>query len=728
MRIILRSRSGTSTSDRTLLLLFLLPAALAACNAPAPAGRSAAPAPAPMLRRGAIDSTNARVEVLWDDYGVPHIFAQDASALFYAFGWAQMRNHADLILRLYAQARGRAAEYWGERHASYDIWVVTNGIPARAVQWWDKQPAHIRAYLESFVAGMNAYAASNAAGVSAPYRAVLPVQPTDVLAHLQRVLHFTFLASSDLARVARQHLQPPGSNAWAIAPSHSASGNALLLMNPHLPWTDLFTWFETHLAMPDMNVYGATLVGMPFLSIGFNQHLGWTHTVNTIDGADLYDLETREEEYTFDGQVRYFERTQHVLRVRQEDGSLVDRPITIRRSIHGPVIAERPGRSIVLRVAGLDAPQIFEQYWDMSRATTREAFESALARLNMPLFTVIYADRRGDIMHVFNGRVPVRSGGDWTYWQGIVPGNTSSTLWTDTHRYNELPRVVNPSSGWLQNANDPPWTTTLPSPLDPVRFAVYMAPQRPLGFRAQRSIRMLTEDARISFDELLAYKHATRMESADHLLQDVVAAARAAGDDDARQAAEVLERWDRTADAGSRGGVLYAELFRMLQRQPWPTGSPFEVPWNPRAPLVTPDGLSDGRLAAAALGLAARRVRALYGSLDVPWGAVYRFRRDTLDLPANGGAGDLGIFRVIDFAPIPGDTTRYQAVGGDSFVAAVQFSSPIVARTVLAYGNASQPGSPHRLDQLQLAARKEMRPVRFTRDAVLPVLTLREYF
>jgi acyl-homoserine-lactone acylase len=712
--------------SRRNLLVLLLPALIAACNAAAPASRTSAAAPAPMLQRGGPDS--ARAELLWDDYGVPHIFAADAAALFYAFGWAQMRSHADLVLRLYGQARGRAAEYWGEAHANSDIWVVTNGIPTRAQQWLAAQPAHIRSYLESFTAGMNAYVAAHPTGLSEAYRQVLPVTPVDVLAHMQRVLHFTFVASPDLVRVATQHLQPPGSNAWAIAPARSTSGNALLLINPHLPWFDYFTWYEAHLALPDMNAYGAALVGLPVISVGFNEHLGWSHTVNTIDAFDLYDIETREEEYTFDGQVRVFEREEHILRVLQADGTLAQRSIMIRRSVHGPVISSRPGRSVALRVAGLDAPQVFEQYWDMTRATSRASFESALARLNLPMFTVMYADRSGDIMHVFNGRVPVRSGGDWSYWQGIVPGNTSSTLWTDTHRYNELPRVINPSSGWLQNANDPPWTTTLPAALDPLHFTTYMAPQRPLGFRAQRSLRMLSEDNRITFDELLAYKHSTRMESADHMLQDVIAAGRSGGDDDARQAAEVLERWDRTADADSRGAVLYAELYRTLLRQPWPRGSMFEVPWNARLPLVTPDGISDTRLATTALSQAARRVRALHGSLDVPWGSVYRFRRDTVDLPANGGDSDFGIFRVIDFAPVPDDSTRFQAVGGDSFVAVVEFSTPINARTVLVYGNASQPGSPHRLDQLPLAARKEMKHVRFTREHVLPAVRLREVF
>jgi acyl-homoserine-lactone acylase len=251
---------------------------------------------------------------------------------------------------------------------------------------------------------------------------------------------------------------------------------------------------------------------------------------------------------------------------------------------------------------------------------------------------------------------------------------------------------------------------------------------RPLAFRPQRSVRMLQEDERITFDELIAYKHSTHMEAADHLVQDVAAAARAGGDEDARQAAEVLERWDRTADADSRGAVLFGELYAQLRRQRWPNNSMFEIPWDPRLPLVTPDGLSDPRLAAQALGMAARRVRALHGSLDVAWGEIHRFRRDSIDLPANGGSGVLGIFRVIDFDPLPGDSTRFVATGGDSFVAAVEFSSPIRARSLLSYGNASQPGSPHRTDQIGLMARKEMKNVLFSREAVLAVVRLREYF
>jgi acyl-homoserine lactone acylase PvdQ len=287
--------------------------AIAACGSTATSTRDAPPSPVPLA---VIDSANARVELLWDDFGVPHIFAKDPAALFYAFGWAQMRSHADLILRMYGQSRARAAEYWGEAYIDSDLWLITNGVPARAEAWLAAQPGHIRAYLDAFVGGMNSYAAHHPDAISDAFEVVLPLRPVDVLAHMNRVVHFGFVANPLMVSAARRHLQLPGSNGWAIGSARSASGNPLLLINPHLPWADYFTWYEAHLSLPDVNAYGATFVGMPFIGLGFNEHLGWTHTVNTIDNVDLYDIETRADGYIYDGAVRVFERDEHVLRVR----------------------------------------------------------------------------------------------------------------------------------------------------------------------------------------------------------------------------------------------------------------------------------------------------------------------------------------------------------------------------------------------------------------------------
>ena len=709
-----------------------IPAALAAIatgcsflNAPAPAPVETVEAVAqPLVNTG-------RVELLWDTYGVPHIIAQDPAALFYGMGWAQMRSHGDLVLRLFGQARGRAAEYWGADFVDSDMWVRTNGVPARAEQWLAAQPPHMRAYLDAFVAGLNAYAAQHPDSLSTEYRRALPIRTADVLAHQQRVLNFTFVANPGLASGAQRALGAaavPGSNGWAIGPDRSDTRNTMLLANPHLPWSDLFTWYEAHMVAPELDAYGATLVGMPALTIAFNPHLGWTHTVNTMDGADLYDLQTNGDYYLFDGEMRAMTIDDQVLRVRQPDGTIADQPLRVRSSVHGPIIAGQGNRAIALSVTGLDAPLLMQQYWDMMRASSLNEFELAMGRLQLPMFTTIYADRAGNIMHLFNGRVPMRARGDWRYWQGVVPGDTSATLWQGTHGYYALPRVTNPPSGWVHNSNDPPWTATLPLPLDPGYYPSYIAPPPSMSFRPQRSARMLEEDARITFDELVAYKHSTRMEAADHFLLDLIVAARRSDNADARAAAAVLEQWDRNADAESRGAVLFVNFLRAVQRQQWESGSPWEIPWTVRAPLATPDGLSDPRRAVELLGEVAGRVRSMYGSINVAWGDVFRLRRDTLDLPANGGPDAAGVFRVTEFQPIDGDSTRFQAAFGDSYVFALEFSTPLRARSLLGYGNASQPGSPHRTDQLAHYAAKELKPVWLTREEIMANLLAREAF
>lgn len=721
---------------RRSTIVFFIAAASACGPGAAPPGE---PEPEPAVQAPpTVTDSSGRVEVLWDERGVPHIFAKDEAAMFFAFGWAQMESHGDLLLRLYGQARGRAAEYWGEEFVDSDRWVRVNGIPARAATWYQAQQPHIRAYLDAFAAGANAYGTAHPEALADAGEAALPITGADILAHAQRVINFTFIIDPDqVDRAARQwsgtargdrppEPEPPASNGWAIAPSRSADGHAMLLANPHLPWGDLFTWYEAQLTVPGMDAYGATLVGFPMPGIAFNDHLGWTHTVNTIDGADLYELTESGDGYLFDGATRAFETEDQVIRVRQADGTFRDVPLHIRRSVHGPVVAEKPGHMLALRVVGLDRPFAFEQTWRMLRATTLNDFQAALSGLQLPMFTVIYADRDGHIMHLFNGLVPVRPRGDWNYWQGIVPGDSSATLWTAVHPYGDLPRLVDPESGWLQNANDPPWTTTIPLTLDPKRYPAYMAPMPAMAFRPQRSARMLMEDESITFDELLEYKHSTRLEAADHILEDVIVAARRFGGPNARKAAHVLERWDRTADSGSRGAVLFEAFFNQFVRGRWPAGTPYDVPWTTRAPLSTPDGLSDPAGTAALLEATAGQVEATFGALDIAWGDVRRLRRDSVDLPGNGGPGGLGIFRVADYQGPPNEIRT--AAGGDSYVAAIEFSNPVRAMTLIGYGNASQPGSPHRTDQLRRFARKELVPVIRDHDSLLARAVLRESF
>jgi acyl-homoserine-lactone acylase len=343
----------------------------------------------------------------------------------------------------------------------------------------------------------------------------------------------------------------------------------------------------------------------------------------------------------------------------------------------------------------------------------------------VPTFNIIYADRDGHIEYLWNGTLPRRKSGDVAYWAGIVPGDTSDTLWNDYLSYDELPKVIDPPNGYVQNTNDPPWNAAWPNTLDPANYPAYLAP-RVISFRAERSIHMLSETAKFTFDKFIEDKLSTRAELADRILPDLIDAAQKYGPDEAKQAAEVLKAWDRCAEADSRGAVLFYAWATRFMGPALGSQSGFAVPYDLKLPLTTPRGLKDPELAAKQLGEAAEETLKRFGALDVPWGKVMRIQLAGSDLPANGGFGNLGIFRVITFGPLHG-STRSQ-IHGETWVSGVEFTKPLKMKVLLSYGNSSQPGSPHRTDQLPYLTRKELRTAWRTRADVEAHLESRDTF
>ncbi|GAB4523184.1 MAG: acylase [Anaerolineae bacterium] len=676
------------------------------------------------------DTEYTGAEILWDTWGVPHIYAENNDALFYAYGWAQAHNHATRILELYATSRGEGAKHFGQSALQTDIFVNILGVPARGRNWYDQQTPEFQGYLDAFAAGFNAYAEANPDAIGDHVKGVLPISGPDTLIHAGFVSQIGFIGSSMFGRLSAWNEansesasaeETNGSNTWAIAPSRSASGNTMLLANPHLDWSGANTWMEAQLVSPDVNIYGASLIGMPVINIGFNEHLGWSHTVNTHDGYDLYEIEnTGLGRYLLDGEEQQAQITFINIPVLQEDGTLQDHRQITALTEYGPVVAQSAdgSKALAFRIIGLEASGFtYQQWWDMARATNLDEFTEAISRLDLPTQTIMYADREGNIMHVFNGEVPVRETGDFASWQEIQPGGDSSLIWDEVHTFEELPKVINPESGWLQNANEPPWTTTFPLALDYDDYPPYMAPEPFMTFRAQSSASMLYEDESITFDELREYKHSTEMELATRIVDDLVAAARASDDVIVNAAADVLEAWDLRTDADSRGAVLFQNWYNAYNEVLEGTEF-FAVPFDLNAePFTTPDGLGDAGAAVEALAAAATQVNELYGALDVPWGDVYRLQVGEYDFPANGGSGFLGEFRVVGYRAGE-EEGQFIARRGDSWVAIIEFSDPVRAEVLVTYGNASQPGSPHVGDQLELFANEELRPAWFTREEV----------
>jgi acyl-homoserine-lactone acylase len=346
------------------------------------------------------------------------------------------------------------------------------------------------------------------------------------------------------------------------------------------------------------------------------------------------------------------------------------------------------------------------------------------------MYNILYADKDGHIEYLFNAPVPRRSEGDYAMWSRPVDGSTSELLPTGSLTYEELPKVVDPASGYVQNSNQPPWDAAWPTMIDPKNYAPYISPVWPY-FRSDRSLRMLSEDQKMSFEMLLQKKLSTRAEAADRLLPDLLAAVDQYGTPRAKQAAAVLRAWDRQAEANSTGTILFwnwATKFGMPAAAPSSVKN-FNVPYELDKPLTTPAGIKDPKAAAAMLDAAAQETERDFGALDKPWGAFLRVQLNNqsdgvtsvprgpalngVDLPGNGGPGAIGIFRVVTPGPrVDGTSTP---VHGDGFTMAVEYSNPIKAKVLVSYGDCSQPGCAHHTDQLPLFEHKQWRDVWRTR-------------
>ena len=656
-------------------------------------------------------------EILWDKYGVPHIYGTDTAAVFYGYGYAQAFSHADEILRLYGESRGRGAEYWGEKYEGTAVWVLKNDVPARSKSWYDAQEPAFKANLDAFAKGMNDYAAAHADAIDADVRVVLPVSGVDVVAHAHRLMNYIYVASPNLGGegeapapgAAEGYIGEDGSNTWAISGKKTASGKTMLLQNPHLGWdVNYFTYYEAHLVAPDFEIYGATQIGLPVVRFAFNQQMGISNTVNGMMGSTTYKLTLKDGGYVFDGKVKPFEVKTVSYKLRQADGSVVDKPLEIRSTVHGPVFERADKTVVALRVAGLDRPRMLHQYFDMVTAKNYEAFTAAMRRLQVPTFNISYADKDGNVEYIFNGIAPKRKAGDVAFWRGLVPGDSSEYLWTEVHAYEDLPRVTNPPAGFVQNSNDPPWFPSWPTSIKASDYPPYLAPQTPESMRAQNSLSMMAGAGQLTLESLKALKLSTRSLLADRTLPDLLAAAKSDTSPDMQAAVKLLSEWDHTYSTENRAGLLFEEWARLFAGQGFGGQTNYAVPFDGAKATSTPTGIKDPAAAVKMLRQAIVSTKTKYGALDRVFGDVSRFKLGDVDVPGDGHVGGLGPFRVITWGPLDAAGKRYPQ-HGETWIGMIEFTTPVKAYGLMTYGNSRQRGTKHRSDQLELLSKHQFR-------------------
>ncbi len=707
-------------------------------------GQTASAAPQPMSTATAADLIPHAI-IRRDTYGVPHITADTDEAAAFAMGFAVAEDHALEMGKLYLIARGEAARWFGPEYLDGDFAQKRMGNLEGARRTLEETGDGYRRWLHGFVTGVNHYAQL--------HRAALPEWfPTVTEADLIAFSHEG--ASSSAVRAPRAAggeggegndggLTDPageiGSNALAISGARSTTGAPILLANPHLRWTAQY--WEAQITVPgQINFYGSLTVGLAVLRAGFGDNIGYAQTNNNVDLVDHYAVPRdpgTPGNYVFKGKSTPFKRQTVRVDVLQPTGQVTTEERAYLATDFGPVVSQTAAAVVVSRSA--DTWRFHEGYYDLYFAKDLASFMAILSRQLIPSSNFTYADGDGNIQYLWNSALPKRPDQSVDYL-GVVPGDDDRYFFDGVVPLSEVPRFLNPASGYVMNSNNPPWFATVRERLNPSKFPSYMEQGEP-GLRPQQALHMLeAHKGRFSPEDIRKLKYTAHLLITDRVLPDLFAAgARVKSPSaDLRNGLRILKAWDRQAAARSKGAVLFQAFWGLYERAAKPA---FREPWSNDRVIETPTGLADPAKALAALEQAVALTRDDYGKPDVAWGEVNRYRFGDIDLPGHGGPQGFGQYTAQTFdapkdpavkqnlagrsgAPAGGATPILG--GGDGWVLLVNFTKPVRAQGVLAYGQSSDSSSKHSRDQIKLFAANKLRPIWFTEAEVKANLE-REY-
>lgn len=676
------------------------------------------------------EELSKQVEIIRTDKGVPHIRAKNLMAAGYALAWLQLEDYGPQTALNVLSASGRSATVLGYERLESDL--VYRRFRERHLANYDKLQKETRDIYEGFAAGVNRFIELHPGefpvGMPADFNgrdvSSLEIIPPNV--RKVRDLIAKLNPSPSPTPVARptdeeEGLGPDdGSNAWALAPSRTKSGKAILLRNPHLQWNA--GYYEAHMTVPGViDFYGDFRIGGPFVVIGgFNKDLGFSTTNNEQDLDQFYALEpdpTKSDHYLWEGRSVPLRRDLVTAHFKNGEGISSETREFWSTNL-GPVVFRGNGKIYIMKYAGDGEYRSGEQFLRMMRARNLTEWKDAMRMRARVSSNFTYADRAGNIYLIWNAslpKLPHPPSDDVT----ALPARRSADVWTEYVPFDDLPQFLNPPGGYVHNENSSPHYTNVRAPVDTSnKYPNFERPE--LSLRSQLAIQLLENDQKFSLEDIVKLKHSYRMLLADRVKPDLIAAIKAnnpVGDQAA--ALTLLEKWDNTAAPESRGGVLFQawwvhysglrppEVTRML-----PDQQRFAKPWSVADPLGTPRGLTDTKRALESFQWAIEDTKRRFGAIDVAWGEVHRVRRGRVDVPVGGCSNEMGCFRVLGFTS--GTDGKLAATVGDGWVIAVEFGDTPRAYSVLAYGQSPLASSPYHADQAEMFARGEMKKVAFT--------------
>ncbi len=691
--------------------------------------------------------------IIRDEWDIPHVYGKtDANAVF-GLMYAQCEENFPQIEKNFLEMLGRRAEMEGPKVIYEDLMMQLIQDSADAVKDYERSPLWFKQLLMAHADGINYYlykhpevkpvvlkkfkpwyhlmwtdgsvSPTRSAGITekhveAFYGRQLFANPNAV----SRINNFEKPAVFEQPNYDMEEKTLKGSNGFAIAPKHSKTGNAMLYINPHVPF---YFRSEMHMVSEEgLNAYGAVTWGQFFIYQGFNENCGWMHTSSYADVADVYEEQVQkinnELFYTYEKENKKIDARKIEIKY-VENGVVKNKSFDTYKTIHGPVMGMQNGKWLSLQENNRSLDALIE-CWSRTKSKSLTDYTKAMELLANNSNNTVYADNAGNIAYWHGNFMPKRDPKfDYTR---PVDGSTKTTNWMGVHTLNEIVQSINPSNGWLQNCNATPFTVAGDQSPKAINYPAYMAPDGENG-RGITAVALLSKIDKINLDELIALGYNKKLSAFDILLLRFLEEAKTATlAPRTRKAIDYLANWDRFADSNSVATSLAIE---------WGTKLGAEVPpadteeaatqiivkynrMNLEVPFETKVKLLEATL---------DQFEKWYGSWEIKWGAINRFQRvgpgknfedNAFSLAVNQASSKWGALPSFESRRYPNTVKRY-GYTGNSFVAAVEFGKKLKAKTIITGGQSRFAESKNFTDQAYGFINGQFKTIHYYKEDVL---------
>ncbi|MEO9971434.1 MAG: acylase [Hyphomonadaceae bacterium] len=679
-----------------------------------------------------------RVEIIRDDYGVPHIYAKtDADAVF-GMLYAQAEDDFPRVERNYYWAIGRLAEVEGEGALISDLRARLYMTEAEAKAEYAKVPGWLGDLCEAWADGLNYYLATHP---DVTPKLITKFEPWMTMYFFEGSIggdieqiplggiraFYGDGTPKEAPRIVEDTTdEPGGSNGIAISGAHTESGDAMLLINPH---TSFYFRGESHVVSEEgLNAYGATTWGQFFIYQGFNEDTGWMHTSTYADFIDEFVEDVFERDgklyYTYGNEQREVEVSSVTLRYKDGAG-MSERTFPMYRTHHGPVTHMQDGKWVSTKI-NWDPVNALRQSFLRTKKENHAEFREMMGIRTNSSNNTVFADSSGNIAYYHGNFMPKR---DPAFdYSEPVDGSTPATDWKGLHTVDETVTVTNPPNGWIQNANSTPYTSAGENSPKRENYPAYMAPDAE-NFRGLHAVDLLeaVEESgeKLTLDGLIALSYDPYLPAMDVLIDGLSAAYLEAGQEslDLGPVITALEQWDRKVAADSVA-MSVAHFYALNLAE---AGSKYEDLSRMERLIY----MSEREAPIVRLGVLVETIVQMeqdFGTWQTPWGEINRFQRlsgdidlayddDKPSIPVGMASGRWGALAAFG-ARAADNTKKIYGYRGNSFVAVVEFGERLKAKTLLAGGQSNDPSSPHFNDQVERYANAEFKDVPYYREDV----------